>query len=814
MASNIPITDGPVFVGSETEPANEEQPVYKATSGDDAKKLVRTNAAGKIDSSLLGSGSGITGAGVSGDFAIFDSVSSITNTLNGVKIQTPATDKIQFVNSNGTFLNMAADGKFGFGRAAPIHEIDIAKDSDANMIIESHNSGVSSSYLGRNSNGTIATPTATPNNRRLVGLFGHGYDSADWLLGGGIAIEADELWSVGNNGTRMEFSLTPIGSSSTLVKATLLGSGNFGLGILDPQTNFHLQENNADTVPAQEIEQLGSGDAGLQFSIVGDAFAIGIDNSDDRFKISYAASAGAAVLGTNDKFIIHSAGIIIPDGIFNITNKSGTETLSLTGYGAIGNELDFHQANGTEAAPTATLNTNILSQIRGYGRDDSADTLGLSFQFIATENWGAAAHGSGFKWQLKPTGTTGINPVMWLVDQDDEGPGLGLGNDPLLIDPQKVIAGAVTLNGTVFHISDNDHSAHMIIEGTAATLHLIDEDAGVDDKWMTFGTTGGLTNLQVLNDAGLVIGTAMQILHSTRDVTFGGGNVFVTNGMVAIGHATPTETVDILGNMLLTHIAAEDDDHALEIIVNAAGFADVKGLDIDYITGAVAAGEDDEAILIQFDESLATGGDVQGVEVLTTPGLADITALEAGALVNPVKQQSGVFADMDAALVLAIDRLTEFTTIGVDIAMFVANGDTVTIENDDKFEEISWILDTVASGAGIKPTFRFSTGSGTWASFVPTDGTNGMRNNGTMAWESDNILTWAAGASGRFLIEITRTRVTVMTVPIESIVQIAVTVDYEWNKFGDVKIRNLGAGTKFPENLLGHLQVIRWAKYT
>ena len=57
-----------------------------------------------------------------------------------------------------------------------------------------------------------------------------------------------------------------------------------------------------------EIDQVGAGDAVLQFSIVGDAYAIGIDNTDDSFKVSYAAAAGTAVLGTNDRIIIDSSG--------------------------------------------------------------------------------------------------------------------------------------------------------------------------------------------------------------------------------------------------------------------------------------------------------------------------------------------------------------------------------------------------------------------------------------------------------------------------------------------------------------------------
>jgi len=84
-----------------------------------------------------------------------------------------------------------------------------------------------------------------------------------------------------------------------------------GVGIgVTAITNLHVQESNADTVPAVEIEQLSTGDAAIQFSIVDDAYAVGTDSTDGSFKISYAAAAGTAVLGTNTRFTITSAGNI------------------------------------------------------------------------------------------------------------------------------------------------------------------------------------------------------------------------------------------------------------------------------------------------------------------------------------------------------------------------------------------------------------------------------------------------------------------------------------------------------------------------
>lgn len=248
------------------------------------------------------------------------------------------------------------------------------------------------------------------------------------------------------------------------------------------------------------------------------------------------------------------------------------------------------------------------------------------------------------------------------------------------------------------------------------------------------------------------------------------------------------------------HTASEADDHALEIDVDAAGFGDVKGLNIDYITGAVGAGSDDSIILVNIDESAATGGEVHALEVLATTGSATVEAIHAGVGVTPLHQSVGTFGDMDSALVNAVDRLAEFISTGSDIAMFVADNDTVTIGDAAKFGEIEFLLATVASGAGVKPTFEYSTGVGTWSAagvFVPTDGTNGLRNSGIIDYDPANLAGWVVGTGSKYLIQITRTANGLGTVPIEDLVQIAATTDYTWDASGNLSINDLtvsGAG--------------------
>lgn len=257
---------------------------------------------------------------------------------------------------------------------------------------------------------------------------------------------------------------------------------------------------------------------------------------------------------------------------------------------------------------------------------------------------------------------------------------------------------------------------------------------------------------------------------------------------------SPASAITGVSQLDINHTATEDDDHALEIDCNAAGFGDVKALDIVYITGATATGEDESGVLINIDETAALGGDIAGLEVLATDeGLLDAKyAVLAGATVDPIKQLSGTFGDADTVDDNGVDQTTALSTGGAgNIAVWTNDNETVTVGDAAKFEELELIFDTVASGSGIAPTFEYSTGVGTWATFSPVDGTNGARNNGVVAWLNADIPSWATGAGTEYLIRITRTRNSLTTTPILDLVQKAAVSEYGWDASGDLSVRNI-----------------------
>ena len=243
---------------------------------------------------------------------------------------------------------------------------------------------------------------------------------------------------------------------------------------------------------------------------------------------------------------------------------------------------------------------------------------------------------------------------------------------------------------------------------------------------------------------------------------------------------------------LVTHVSTMTDDHALEIDCNAAGFGDVKAVDIDYITGAIATGQDEAIILINIDETAAVGGDIVGLEVISTEGGGDkVFGMLVGAGVGAIEQLTGEFDDFDTILEQSSDVTTALSTGGAgNVTIFSNDNDSVTVGLSVKFEEIEVILDT-ASGQNINPVFEYSTGIGTWATFTPIDGTNGIRNNGVIVWLDGDIPSWATGTGGEYLIRITRTRNSLSVIPIADLIKGASVEEHTWDKDGNISVNDI-----------------------
>jgi hypothetical protein len=103
-------------------------------------------------------------------------------------------------------------------------------------------------------------------------------------------------------------SMTPVVSGMT-------ANPKFGINVT-PTRDLHISTSSS-TTPKVLLNESSTGDSALEFSISGDSYTIGIDNSDsDKFKIAYSSTAGNARLGTNDMVQIDSSGnVYIPNDL-------------------------------------------------------------------------------------------------------------------------------------------------------------------------------------------------------------------------------------------------------------------------------------------------------------------------------------------------------------------------------------------------------------------------------------------------------------------------------------------------------------------
>ncbi|TES88920.1 MAG: hypothetical protein E3J94_07095 [Desulfobacteraceae bacterium] len=326
------------------------------------------------------------------------------------------------------------------------------------------------------------------------------------------------------------------------------------------------------------------------------------------------------------------------------------------------------------------------------------------------------------------------------------------------------------------------------------------ESAAASDDLNTIsgGNVGEIAILQAEDNARTVVvkdGTNIKLM---GDCSLGDTEKKIALLCVSSGvyHEIARQLItNIVGTLDIQHTSTEANDHALEIDVDAAGYGDVKALDIAYITGAISPGEDEGVILINIDEIAAAGGDVFAVEVLATDGDAGIYALKAAALVGPIHQDSGVFINPTLGtdntpttnVPYMIDGLVANTT---DI--FEAQNEYIIIGANAAFEEIEFIL-TTNSSISIKPTFWYSiSGTNQFTQFTPVDGTNGFRNTGVVAWDASDLTGHVADdVTGKFDIKIIRTRVNIPTEPVLGYAKTAATTEYIWDKEGNVNIKNL-----------------------
>lgn len=271
---------------------------------------------------------------------------------------------------------------------------------------------------------------------------------------------------------------------------------------------------------------------------------------------------------------------------------------------------------------------------------------------------------------------------------------------------------------------------------------------------------------------------------------------------IFIDGATNPRTIDT-GITRYAHVPAIENTRCMtkNIDVNSqpSTHADVVNI---VLTGLVD-GESASGYDVNVDRSTATGGVVRGFEMsIAGAGTAEGHLMHADPGIVPMSQFSGSFINVEQAWDENggfTDVTAAFNSTGTDVTLFDTNGDMVHIGMATAFNEIEVNLDTFAGGAGIKPTFQYSSGGGTpvWTTFVPeAEETQGFRQSGVINWTVTDLTgpTWAVATINgvsKMYIRITRTQASIPTDPIEDTIQVLNTTNYGWDENGDVDINSL-----------------------
>ena len=389
----------------------------------------------------------------------------------------------------------------------------------------------------------------------------------------------------------------------------------------------------------------------------------------------------------------------------------------------------------------------------------------------------------------------------------------------LTLSDQGDISSSSTLQ--ILSTVDAINSLHLLANGgTSSSIHIESNNSTSGSAIFLESTGSGGARMSTENGQLSILSAGSStdsILISNSNIGSGGINLNVSSestGGIFMSIADSTGTAlevsapegglkytakSILYNtpsIVVNHNSTEDDLDVIKINLNTNNFANIKAIHTVLTSGAIVSGDNLANILTTIDETLSTGdcSIFSHVITKTSSGTAEVHGMLAGIDVNPILQNSGDLQDADEILNNAVSVITELSQGGAgNITVFVANNDTLIVENFVIYSEIEIIIPTPASGNGVKCTFEISTAPATWIFFDPIDGTSQFRNSGTIKWQISDVPLWAAGTSGNFEIRITRTRTTLTTSPVLDLVQVGLNTNgvFSWDKTGDLNIRNL-----------------------
>ena len=320
--------------------------------------------------------------------------------------------------------------------------------------------------------------------------------------------------------------------------ATLVTNASIGVGLGSdnptPGKGIHIKNDTTDTSSLLLLEQDGTGDSSMQFSLTGgESYSLGIDNTDDSFKISNNSNLHtdtALTIDTSNNLSANGTITKLGYGVSNAEVLIGSSSGSGKAYVGVGTQADYSSNFVDKAA--VVINTVGLKgdggsglSVRNYSDDDFGNISGKKIQAYGQFRLG----GTGA--YIAPNGTTDID-----FQANDE--------------------------TTVMRFETDNKRLGINTTTPAATLHAVGANAGYfsnsaaqdclvtiqggssNDAALTFKADGGAASAditKVYQEDG--VGFHIKTTNSTVDAM-----TILSAGNVGIGNTAPLVKLHVVGS--------------------------------------------------------------------------------------------------------------------------------------------------------------------------------------------------------------------------------------------------------------------------
>ena len=272
-----------------------------------------------VDKRVLSSGLSSPAPGGAGSANFIGMFSDPATLVNSVIYQTPA-------GSVGVNTTSPQAGFHAVSTASPVAFYDVYS-----------NALIALPVVYRAARGTPGSPSAVQTNDILGGLAVRGYGATGFTQGRGqVMFRAAENWTDGANGTFLQFTTTPIGSTGWVERMRISPNGYVGIGALTPQSPLDIRLADSHTYAS-----FGADTGGGLFLIANNpqiGFNLSYPSSTANWTRNAAGPAGYLAFGQNGDGMFSFAtlpsgaagttGVPVPRMVISNTGNVGIGTTS------------------------------------------------------------------------------------------------------------------------------------------------------------------------------------------------------------------------------------------------------------------------------------------------------------------------------------------------------------------------------------------------------------------------------------------------------------------------------------------------------